>query len=105
MKKLILCAICVLGVGYVYSQNVTVLQINAKWNVKNNYDLSNITGATVKFSYLRNQPKDIQKGISAVPVIVIIDKTGRVRMQYVADLSFKIKASNMEIQNVIDRVR
>jgi hypothetical protein len=105
MKKLILCAIFVLGAGYVYSQNVTVLQINAKWNVKNNYDLSNITGATVKFSYLRNQPKDIQKGISAVPVIVIIDKTGRVRMQYVADLSFKIKASNMEIQNVIDRVR
>ena len=105
MKKLILCVICVLGVGYVYSQNVTVLQINAKWNVKNNYDLSNITGATVKFSYLRNQPKDIQKGISAVPVIVIIDKTGRVRMQYVADLSFKIKASKMEIQNVIDKVR
>ena len=55
MKKLILCAICVLGVGYVYSQNVTVLQINAKWNVKNNYDLSNITGATVKFSYLNRK--------------------------------------------------
>lgn len=104
MKKL-LCAIFVLVAASVYSQDVVVLQINARWNVKNNYDLSNITGATVKFSYLRNQPKDIQKTISAVPVIVVIDKTGRVRMQYIADLSFKIKVSNMEIQNVINRVR
>tara|TARA_R110002020_G_scaffold466020_1_gene688158 strand:+ start:350 stop:673 length:324 start_codon:yes stop_codon:yes gene_type:complete len=104
MKKLILCAICVLGVGYVYSQNVTVLQINAKWNVKNNYDLSNITGATVKFSYLKDQPKDIQKSIVAVPVIVIMDKKGRVRMQYIADISLKIKVGNLDIQNNVDRI-
>ena len=82
--KNILCAICVLVAGFVYSQDVTVLQINAEWNKRNNYDLSNITGATVKFSYLKDQPKDIQKSIVAVPVIVIMDKNGRVRMQYIA---------------------
>ena len=65
--------------GFVYSQDVTVLQINAEWNKRNNYDLSNITGATVKFSYLKDQPKDIQKSIVAVPVIVIMDKNGRVK--------------------------
>ena len=37
--------------------------------------------------------------------IVIIDKTGRVRMQYTADLSFKIKASTMEMQNIINKIR
>ena len=42
---------------------------------RNNYDLSDITGATVKFSYLKDQPKDIQKSIMAVPVIVIMDKS------------------------------
>ena len=89
----------------VYSQDVTVLQINAKWNERNNYDLSGLNGVIVKFSYLKDQPKDIQKGISAVPVIVIIDKTGRVRMQYVADLSFKIKASTMEMQNIINKIK
>tara|TARA_R110002153_G_scaffold5020_3_gene23361 strand:- start:1864 stop:2178 length:315 start_codon:yes stop_codon:yes gene_type:complete len=104
MKK-ILCAICVLVAGSVFSQDVTVLQINAKWNEKNNYDLSELNGVIVKFSYLKDQPKEVQKSIGAVPVIVIIDKTGRVRMQYVADLSFKIKASNMEIQNVINKIR
>ena len=103
MKKL-LCAIFVLVAGFVYSQDVTVLQINAEWNKKNNYDLSDITGATVKFSYLKDQPKDIQNSILAVPIIVIMDKTGRVRMQYVADISLQIKATHLEIQNTIDRI-
>ena len=104
MKKLILCVICVLVAGFVYSQDVTVLQINAEWNKKNNYDLSDITGATVKFSYLKDQPKDIQNSILAVPVIVIMDKTGRVRMQYIADISLQIKATRLEIQNTIDNI-
>ena len=102
--KNILCAICVLVAGFVYSQDVTVLQINAEWNKRNNYDLSNITGATVKFSYLKDQPKDIQKSIVAVPVIVIMDKNCRVRMQYVADISLKIKVGNLDIQNNVDRI-
>ena len=104
MKKLILCVICVLVAVSVYSQDVTVLQINAEWNKKNNYDLSDITGATVKFSYLKDQPKDIQNKIMAVPVIVIIDRSGRVRMQYVADISLQIKTTRLEIQNTINRI-
>jgi len=104
MKKLILCAIFVLVASFVYSQDVTVLQINAEWNKRNNYDLSGITGATVKFSYLKDQPKDVQKSIVAVPVIVIMDKNGRVRMQYVADISLKIKVGNLDIQNNVDRI-
>ena len=103
MKKL-LCAIFVLVAASVYSQDVTVLQINAEWNKKNNYDLSNITGAVIKFSYLKDQPQDIQNSIMAVPVIVIMDQTGRVRMQYVADISLQIKATNLEIQNTINRL-
>lgn len=103
MKKL-LCAIFVLVAASVYSQDVTVLQINAEWNKKNNYDLSSITGARVKFSYLKDQPKDIQKSIVAVPVIVIMDKNGRVRMQYIADISLKIKVGNLDIQNNVDRI-
>jgi len=102
--KNILCAIFVSVATFVYSQDVTVLQINAEWNKRNNYDLSGITGATVKFSYLKDQPKDVQKSIVAVPVIVILDKKGRVRMQYVADISLKIKVGNLDIQNNVDRI-
>jgi hypothetical protein len=103
MKKL-LCAIFVLVAGFVYSQDVTVLQINAEWNKKNNYDLSGITGAIIKFSYLKDQPQEVQNKIMSVPVIVIIDKTGRVRMQYIADISLQIKTTHLEIQNTIDRI-
>jgi len=102
--KNILCAIFVSVATFVYSQDVTVLQINAEWNKRNNYDLSGITGATVKFSYLKDQPKDVQKSIVAVPVIVILDKKGRVRMQYVADISLKIKVGNLDIQNNVNRI-
>ena len=105
MKNYILCVIFVLVAVCVKAQDITVLQINAEWNKKNNYDLSDLNGVIVKFSYLKDQPKDVQKSISAVPVIVVMDKTGRVRIQYVADLSFKIKASNMEIQNFINKIR
>ena len=105
MKNYILCVIFVLVAVCVKAQDITVLQINAEWDKKNNYDLSDLNGVIVKFSYLKDQPKDVQKSISAVPVIVIMDKTGRVRIQYVADLSFKIKASNMEIQNFINKIR
>ena len=102
--KNILCAIFVLVASFVYSQDVTILQINAEWNKRNNYDLSGITGATVKFSYLKDQPKEIQKSIVAVPVIVIMDKKGRVRMQYVADISLKIKVGNLDLQNNVNRI-
>ena len=105
MKNYILCVIFVLVVVCVKAQDITVLQINAEWNKKNNYDLSDLNGVIVKFSYLKDQPKDVQKSITAVPIIVIIDKTGRVRIQYVADLSFKIKASSMEMQNFINKIR
>tara|TARA_R110002111_G_scaffold74737_2_gene118625 strand:+ start:189 stop:506 length:318 start_codon:yes stop_codon:yes gene_type:complete len=105
MKNFILCVIFVLVAVCVKAQDITVLQINAEWNKKNNYDLSDLNGVIVKFSYLKDQPKDVQKSITAVPIIVIIDKTGRVRIQYVADLSFKIKASSMEMQNFINKIR
>ena len=105
MKKYILCVIFVWVAVCVKAQDITVLQINAKWNERNNFDLSDLNGVVVKYSYLKYQPKDVQKSISAVQVIVIIDKTGRVRMQYTADLSFKIKASTMEMQNIINKIR
>ena len=104
MKKL-LSVIFVLVAGFLYSQDVTILQINAEWNKKNNYDLSEITGAVVKFSYLKDQPLDIQNSIMAVPVIVIMDKNGRIRRQFIADISLQIKATHLEIQNEINRIK
>ena len=100
--KHLLYVLFVLLVCSLNAQDTTVLQINAKWNSRNNYDLSKIKNAVIKFSYLKDQPADIRKNITAVPVIAIIDKNGKVRMQYVADLSFKIQATKQEIQDVVN---
>ncbi len=103
MKKL-LCAIFVLAAVYVNAQEVTVFQINAKWNQDNNYDTRGLKNCIIKFGYLKNQPKDIQKSITALPVLVIQDKNGRTRMQYIGDISLKINISKEEIQATIDKV-
>lgn len=103
MKKL-LCAIFVLAAVYVNAQEVTVFQINAKWNQDNNYDTRGLKNCIIKFGYLKNQPKDIQQSITALPVLVIQDKKGRTRMQYIGDISLKINISKEEIQATIDKV-
>ena len=33
-----------------------------------------------------------------------MDRTGRVRMQYVADISLQIKTTRLEIQNTINKI-
>jgi len=103
MKKL-LCAIFVLAAVYVNAQEVTVFQINAKWNQNNNYDTRGLKNCIIKFGYLKNQPKDIQKSITALPVLVIQDKNGRTRMQYIGDISLKIKVSKEELQETINKI-
>tara|TARA_R110000823_G_scaffold299116_1_gene419806 strand:+ start:282 stop:602 length:321 start_codon:yes stop_codon:yes gene_type:complete len=103
MKKL-LCAIFVLAAVYVNAQEVTVFQINAKWNQDNNYDTRGLKNCIIKFGYLKNQPKDIQKSITALPVLVIQDKNGRTRMQYIGDISLKIKVSKEELQETINKI-
>jgi|TARA_R100000951_G_scaffold75518_1_gene63673 hypothetical protein len=103
MKKL-LCAIFVLAAVYVNAQEVTVFQINAQWNQINNYDTRGLKNCIIKFGYLKNQPKDIQKSITALPVLVIQDKNGRTRMQYIGDISLKIKVSKEELQETINKI-
>jgi len=103
MKKL-LCAIFVLAAVYVNAQKVTVFQINAKWNQDNNYDTRGLKNCIIKFGYLKNQPKDIQKSITALPVLVIQDKNGRTRMQYIGDISLKIKVSKEKLQETINKI-
>ena len=80
---------------------VTVLQINAKWNKYNTReDLERLNGCEYKFGWLEEQPVELQKTISAVPVVVIYDE-GKPVYQYVADISFKLKTPFEEIQSQV----
>jgi len=86
------------------AQDLTLLHINAKWNAKNNYDLKGINNAKVQNAFLEDQKESIKKGITSVPVILLLDKYGKPRGQWKADLSFKITIPKEDIQNRINAV-
>lgn len=83
---------------------VTVIHFNYKWNDRNNYNLRGLQNAKIQYAWLEDQPENIVETIKTVPVIVIIGKDGRVKMQYAADLTFKIQATKEDIQKSINKI-
>ena len=104
MKNLILIAFMLFGFLANAQDKITVIHFNYKWNSRNDYNLRGIENAKVQYAWLEEQPENIVKTIKTVPVIVILGKDGRVKMQYAADLSFKIQATKEDIQKSINRI-
>ena len=88
----------------VYSQEISIVQVNAEWNSRNNIDLDGIRGARVSFGYLEEQPESLRKQIKAVPTILVF-KDGHLVHYWKADLSFKLNIRQEEIQRYIDSIR
>lgn len=81
----------------VYSQQYTVVQINAYWNEKNKIELPyNVNGAKVIYGYLSEQPESLKKQIKVVPVVVLYKDNKPVR-QWIADLTFKMPIPKDEL--------
>ena len=91
------------GVKTSVKTDVTVLQVNSKWNKKHNINLNGLTNCTVKFAWLEDQNGNFKKQIQTVPIVIIYKGQKPVR-QWTADLSFKLDVDLLEIQNVIDRL-
>jgi len=106
MKKIIICILLtVLFIAATSAQEkLSVLHFNYKWNKDNNFDLRGIKNADVQYVWVENQPDKIRQTIKSVPVIAILGKDGKVKMQFVANLSFKIQATKEEVQNAINRI-
>jgi len=104
MRNLILIAFMLFGFLANAQEKITVIHFNYKWNSRNDYNLRGIENAKVQYAWLEEQPENIVKTIKTVPVIVILGKDGRVKMQYAADLSFKIQATKEDIQKSINRI-
>ena len=89
---------------FAHAQNkITVIHFNYKWNDRNNYNIRGLKNAKLQYAWLEEQPDNIKKNIKAVPVIVIF-KDGKVKAQFAADISFKIKATKEEIQESINLI-
>jgi len=100
MKNLI--TITVLLIAFIATaQDYTLMHINAAWNQSNNFDLRGIKEAKVQFALLEDQAPSLRQQIKSVPLIILLDKNGKPRGQWTADLSFKITATKEEIQDRI----
>ena len=86
-----------------YSQDITVIHFNYKWNSQNDYvRLESIKRARVSKALVEEQSADLQASIKAVPVIIIFRK-GKPVARIEADLSMKIKTRLEDIQELVDR--
>tara|TARA_Y100000356_G_scaffold54100_1_gene43580 strand:- start:5146 stop:5472 length:327 start_codon:yes stop_codon:yes gene_type:complete len=104
MKNIILILFMLFGLFVNAQDKVTVIHFNYKWNDRNNYNLRGLENAKVQYAWLEDQPENIVKTIRTVPVIVILGKDGKVKMQYAADLTFKIQATREDIQKSVNRI-
>lgn len=104
MKNIILILFILFGFFVNAQDKVTVIHFNYKWNDRNNYNLRGLQNAKVQYAWLEDQPENIVETIRTVPVIVILGKDGKVKMQYAADLTFKIQATREDIQKSVNRI-
>ena len=103
MKNLIL-ILTLLVSSYTFSQDVTILHINAKWNQSNDYNLNRIKHAKVLMLFLEEQKPELKSQIKSVPTIVLIGKDGKPKGQWSAGLAFKLEVPIEEIQERINKI-
>ena len=89
-------------VTFVNAQEIKLLHINSQWNQSNNYDLKGLKNCIVQYALLEDQVPSVKSKIRSVPTILLIDKNGKPRGQWVAGLSFKIIVPKEEIQDRIN---
>tara|TARA_E500000305_G_C3970799_1_gene211824 strand:- start:652 stop:978 length:327 start_codon:yes stop_codon:yes gene_type:complete len=104
MRNLIIIVFMLFGFLANAQDKITVIHFNYKWNSKNDYNLRGLQNAKIQYAWLEEQPENIVETIRTVPVIVILNKDGKVKMQYAADLTFKIQATKEDIQKSINRI-
>jgi hypothetical protein len=102
MKRFLI-IILLLASTSLFSQNYSLLEINAKWNAKNNLPQKKIGGIRIDFGWLEDQSKEFQKEIKSVPVLVLI-KDKKPIYQWAAGLDFKLKITEEEFQKVFNKL-
>jgi hypothetical protein len=103
MKTLL--TLLAMGLSLGLSAQVTVVQINAKWNRSNTLEeLRNLDNCEYVFGWLENQPHSIQSSIVSVPVVVVY-KDNIPQQQYAADISLKLNTTFEEIQSLVNSLK
>ena len=103
MKKTLIILITMLSISC-YSQTYSLLEINAKWNKKNNLRQDKIAGIRINFGWLEDQPKEMQSKIRSVPILVLF-KDGKPIYQWLAGIDFKLNVTEEEFEKVFNKLK
>ena len=103
MKKVLILLMLFISINC-YSQKYTLLEINAKWNSKNNLVQNKIGGIRINFGWLEDQPKKMQSKIRSVPILVLF-KDGKPIYQWIAGIDFKLKVTEEQLENVLNKLK
>jgi hypothetical protein len=104
MKNLITILLLFFAVN-IQAQSIKLIHINAKWNQDNNYPhLRGLKNVNIQMVFLEDQTQELKSKIKAVPVILLIDKNGKPRGQWQADLTFKLTIEQEKVQEWVNRI-
>tara|TARA_R110001599_G_scaffold88745_1_gene235574 strand:- start:1656 stop:1985 length:330 start_codon:yes stop_codon:yes gene_type:complete len=84
-----------------YSQNFTLLEINARWNKHNNLPVKELANIKIQFAWLEDQPESIQRSVISVPTLVLMNK-GKSIAQWRAGINLKLYVTDEEIKKAIE---
>ena len=108
MKKLLLILLLLLS-SFVFSQNecdedICVIQFNAGWNTANSVDwLEKLTDCgTLNIDIATDTEAQSEYEIVVVPTIVVFN--GKEIKRFQADISFAMKATEDDVQEVVDEI-
>jgi hypothetical protein len=86
-----------------YSQDITTVHFNYKWNETNRYDgLNKLKNTKVQYAFVEDQKDIIKKSIKSVPTIIIY-KNGRPVAKLEAGLTMEIIVRLDSIQSIVDK--
>ena len=98
-------------VGFSQIKDIQLLQINSSWNLKNDIPRGELPSRymahkiRIDHATIEHQGPNFKESFSGKPLpILILYIDGKVKYQWSADLSFKLKVSKGEILDVIEKV-
>ena len=98
-------------VGFSQTTDIQLLQINSSWNLKNDIPRGELPSKymvhkiRIDHATIEHQGPNFKESFSGKPLpILILYVDGKVKYQWSADLSFKLKVSKGEILDVIEKV-
>ena len=88
-----------------YSQDVTTVHFNYKWNENNSYSkLDRLKNTKVQYAFVEDQSDIIKKSIKSVPTIVIYNNSKPVA-RFEAGLTMRISVPLDSIQSIINKYK